>query len=72
MNLEGGQLVCMTKGKCNHECPGYCHQNLFYLEVVAVLVLIHPYLALSGVIVGINQDDDKSNFIFLIGAGMSG
>ena len=36
------------------------------------MVLIHPYCALSGVIVGTKQDEDKSNSIFLIGAGISG
>ena len=35
-------------------------------------MLIHPFRALSGVVFGTEQDEDKSNFIFLIGAGMSG
>ena len=34
-----------------------------------VLVLIHPALAFSGVIVVTEQDEDKSNFIFLIDLG---
>ena len=42
----------------------------FYLEVVVVLMLIHPGLAFSGVIVGTEQDEDKSNFIFLIESGI--
>ena len=36
------------------------------------MMLIHPCPALSGVIVGTNQYEDKSNFIFLVGAEMSG
>ena len=33
----------------------------FSLGVVAVLILIHTCRALSGVIVGTEQDEDKSN-----------
>ena len=72
LNLEGGQLFCLTESKGPHECPGHCHWNLFSLEVVVVLMLIHPCRDLSGVIVGSKQDEDKSEFIFLIGSGMSG
>ena len=35
-------------------------------------MMINHFSAISGVIVGTEQDEDKSNFIFLIGAGMSG
>ena len=45
--------------------------HIFSLEVVAVLTTIHPCRDLSGIIVDTDQDEDKSNFIFLIGAGMS-
>ena len=45
--------------------------TFFSLGVVAVLMLIYPCRALSGVIVGTDQDEDKSNFILLLGAGMS-
>ena len=62
----------MTEVKGPHEWPGYCRSRLFSLEVVAVLMLIHPCRALSGVIVGTEQDEDKYNFLFLIGAGMYG
>ena len=72
MNLEGGQLFFLNEGRGTHEWPGYCYQHFFSLEVVAVLVLIHPCHDLSGVIVDTKQDEDKYNFIFLIGAGMSG
>ena len=62
MNLEGGQLFCLTEVKGPHEWPGYCHQHLFSLDIVAVLMLIHTCRALSGVIVDTKQDEDKSNF----------
>ena len=70
--LKGGKLSCLTEGKCTHEWTGYCNQNLLSLEVVAVLMLIHPCSALSGGIVDTKRDEYKSNFIFIIGAGMSG
>ena len=44
----------------------------FYFEFLAVLVLIHPCRALSGAIVDTEQDEDKFNFIFLLGSGISG
>ena len=72
LNLEGSQLFCLTEGKFSHEWRGYCHQHLFSLEVVTVKMLIHNCRALSGVIVGTDQDEDKSNFLFLIGDGISG
>ena len=72
LNLEGGQLFCLTEGRDPHECPGYFYHHLFSLEVVAVLMLVNTCCALSGVIVGKKQAEDNSNFIFLIGAGMSG
>ena len=56
MNLEGGKLFCLTERKGPHEWPGYFHQNLFSLEVVAVLILIHTCCDLSGVIVGTEKD----------------
>ena len=71
LNLEGGQLFCLTEVRFPHEWPGYCHQHLFSLEVVAVLMLINPCHALSDTIVDTNQDEDKSNFIFLLGAEIS-
>ena len=70
--MEGGQLFCITEGKGPHECPSYCHQHLFSLGVVAVLMLIHPFPALSDIIVDTKQDEDKSNFIFLLGVGIYG
>ena len=69
--MEGGQLFCLTEAKGTHEWPVYCRQSLFSLEVVAVLMLIHPCRDLSGVIVGTEQYEDKSNFIFLLGDGIS-
>ena len=44
--------------------------HIFSLGVVAVLMLIRPCRALSIVIVGTEQDEDKSNFIFLIESGI--
>ena len=46
--------------------------TFIFFGFVAVLMMIHPYCAMSGVIVGTEQDEDKSKFIFLIGYGMSG
>ena len=69
--MEGGQLFCLTEGKCPHEWPGYFRQHFFYLEVVAVPMPIHPCRDLAGVIFGTEQDEYKYNFIFLIGAGIS-
>ena len=62
----------LTEGKCPHEWPGYCHQNFFSLEVVEVLMLIHPFHALYVVIFGTKQYGDKYNSLLLIEAGMSG
>ena len=42
------------------------------LSVVAVLMMIHPFRALYGVIFDTNQDEDNSNLLFLIGYGISG
>ena len=42
LNLEGGKLFCRTEGKGPHEWPCYCHHNLFYLVIVAVMMLINP------------------------------
>ena len=70
--MEGGQLFCLTERKVLHEWPGYCHRHFFSLEVVEFLVLIHTWHALSGVIIDTEQDEDKSNFLFLMRAGMSG
>ena len=63
--------MCLTEGKGNHESPGYCHKNYLSLEVVAVLMLIRSCRAMSGIVVDTDKDEDKSNFIFLIGAGIS-
>ena len=52
LNLEDGQLFFLTEGKGPHEWPSYCHQHFSYLELVAVLILVHPCHDLSGVIVG--------------------
>ena len=71
MQMEGGQLFCPTEGKGPHEGQGYCHHNYFSLEVVAVLMLINPCHDLYDVIVDTEQDEDKSNFIFLLGYGIS-
>ena len=35
-------------------------------------MMIHPFRVLYSVNVGTEQDEYKSNFIFLIGVGMSG
>ena len=70
LNLEGGQLFFTTEGKGTHEVPGYCHQQYFYLEVVVLPMLIHPCRDLSGVIVGTEKDEEKTNLNFLIGYGM--
>ena len=56
LNLEGGQLFCLTEGKGPHEWPCYCHHNLFYLVIVAVMMLINPCRNLDDVLVDINQD----------------
>ena len=48
------------------------HQYCLYFEFVAVLVLIHPCYDLSGAIFDTGQDEDKANFIFLLGSGISG
>ena len=65
-------IVRLTEGNGSHEWQVYSHQHLFSLGVVAVLVLIRPCNALSDVIVDTNQYEDKSNFLFLLGAGISG
>ena len=49
--MEGGQLFCLTNGKGPHEWPVYCNQQILFLEVVAVLMLVHPFNSLSDVIV---------------------
>ena len=69
--MEDGKLFCLNEGKCPHEWPGYCRQHLFSLEVVVVLIPIHPFRAISGVIVDTYEDKEKSSF-FLIVAGISG
>ena len=62
----------MSEVKFPHEWPYYCRQHYFSFEFVAVLVLIHPCRALADVIVDTEQDEDKSNFLFLLGGGISG
>ena len=57
-----------TEGKGPHEWIGYCHQHLFYLDLVTVLILIHPCNDLSDVIIDTKKDEYKSNFILLLGA----
>ena len=66
LNLEGGQLFFLTEVKCPHELLAYFHQRLFSLGVVVDLMLIHHFWVMSGVIFGTEQDEEKSNFIFLI------
>ena len=70
LNLEVVQLFFPTEVKGPHEGPGYCRQHYFSLEVVADLMLVHPYHDLSGVIYDTNQNEDKSNFLFLLGDGI--
>ena len=70
LNLEGDQLFCLTEGKGPQKCSGCCHQHIYSLDVVAVLMLIHTCHTLSGVIVETDQDEDKSYFIFLLEAGI--
>ena len=38
---------------------------------MVIFMLIRPCRALSGVIVVTDQDEDKSNFLFILGAGIS-
>ena len=64
MNLECDQFFCLNEGKFPHEGPGYCRQHCFSLGVVAVLMLIHPCHALSGIIVDTTKYEDNSNYIF--------
>ena len=70
--MEGGKLFFPTEGKDPHEGPVYCRQHLFSVEVVAVLMLIHPCHALSGVIGNTKKDEDKPDFLFLLEYGMAG
>ena len=72
LNLEGDQLFCLTEGKVYHEWPGYCNWNLFFLGVVAVMMLINPCRDMYDVIFDTKQDEDRSNLTFLLGAGISG
>ena len=69
--MEGGQSFFLTEGKVPHKWPGYCHQHFFSLVVVTVLMLIHTCRALSCVSVGTEQDEDRSNFLLILGAGIS-
>ena len=70
MNLEGGKLFFPNEGKGPHEGPGYCYQHCFSLKVVVVLMMIHPFHTLAGVIVDTKKDEDKYNLIFLLGPGI--
>ena len=70
--MDFGKLFCPTEGKGTHEWPGFCCRYLFSFEVVAVLMLIYTFHALSDVIFDTEQDEDKSYFIFLLEAGISG
>ena len=69
--MKGGQVFCLNECKVTHEWTGYFHQHFFSLGVVAVLMLIHLCRALSGVISGNDQDEDKSNFTFPLEFGIS-
>ena len=64
--------IFLTEDKGCHERPGYFHQRYLYMEVVAVLILIHIIHYLSSVIVDTDQVEDRSNFIFLLGDGIFG
>ena len=65
MTLECAQLFYPTEGKGPHEGPFNCHKHCFSLEVMAVLIIIHPCNALPGVIIDTKKDEDKSNlFLF--------
>ena len=46
--------------------------KLRFWEVVTVMILIYPCRCFSGVVVGTVKDEDRFNFLFLVGAGMSG
>ena len=72
LNLEGGQLFCITEIKGPHEWPGHCYEHLFTLEVVTVMMLINPCCALSGDIFGTEKAEENSNFVILVESGMSG
>ena len=45
--------------------------EFIFFGVVAVLMAIHPYRALSDEIFDTEKDEDKYNLIFLLGAGIS-
>ena len=51
---------------------GNCRQHFFSLEFVAVVMLIFPCRALDDIIFDTEQDEDKPNFIFLLGSEISG
>ena len=69
--MEGAQFFCPTKGKGTYDGPGYCRQRYFSVEVVTVLILIHPCHDISGIIFYTKQEEDNYNFIFLLGDGIS-
>ena len=62
--MEGGKQFCLTDGKGPHEWPVYFYQQIFLLEVVSVLMLVHPCHDLYDVIVYTKQYEDKTKFIF--------
>ena len=46
--------------------------NLFSFEVAVALILINPFHAMYYVIFDTEQYEDNSNFVFLLGASISG
>ena len=50
MNLGGGQLFGLNDGKGTHEWLVYFNQHMFFFEVWAVLMLVHPCHSMSDVI----------------------
>ena len=71
MNMEGGQFFFLTEGKVTHEWPVYFCQHLFSFKFLTVMILIRPCCALPGAIFDTDQNDDNSNCIFILGAGIS-
>ena len=65
-------IILSNLGKIPHEGPCYCHQHWFYFEFVVILVLIHNFHDMHGVIFDTKQDEYNSNLIFLLGAGIFG
>ena len=69
--MKGGQLFFELKIKVTMRGHVIVININFYLEVVVVQILIYPCHALSDVIVDTEQDEEKSNLIFVLGTGIS-